>query len=105
MKQPHLIDSILQDLNLLNNMFEPLHSTKIKHLPSLATKRISPDSTGKPLKVDWDYHSVIGKLNYLEKSTRPDISFVVPQLARFVTAPKKSRGHAVKHLGRYLLGT
>jgi Reverse transcriptase (RNA-dependent DNA polymerase) len=105
MKQPHLIDSILQDFNLLNDKFEPLHSTKIKHLPSLATKRIGSDSTGKPLNVDWDYRSVIGKLNYLEKSTQPDISFVVHQLARFVTAPKESHGHAVKHLGQYLLGT
>jgi hypothetical protein len=55
--------------------------------------------------VDWDYCSVIGKLNYLKKSTQPDISFVVHQLARFVTAPKESHGHAVKHLGQYLLGT
>jgi hypothetical protein len=42
-------------------------------------------------------------LNYLEKSSRPDISFVVHQLVRFVTNPRESHGIAIKYLGQYLL--
>ena len=49
------------------------------------------------------YRSVIGKLNYLEKATRPDISFATHQCARFAAAPKKSYTHAVHWLGHYLL--
>ena len=46
---------------------------------------------------------MIGKLNYLEKATRPDISFATHQCARFAAAPKKSHSRAVRWLGRYLL--
>ena len=48
------------------------------------------------------YHSVIGKFNYLEKATRPDISFATHQCARFA---EKSHTRAVRWLGRYLLHT
>ena len=49
------------------------------------------------------YRSVIWKLNYLEKATRPDISFATHQCARFVADPKKTHAQAVRWLGRYLL--
>ena len=52
----------------------------------------------------WDYRSVLGKLNFLEKSTRPDIAYATHQCARFLIDPKQSHGMAVKHIGRYLLG-
>ena len=42
-------------------------------------------------------------MNYLEKATRPDISFATHQCARFVADPKKSHARAVRWLGRYLL--
>jgi hypothetical protein len=48
---------------------------------------------------------VIGKLNFLEKSTRGDISYPVHQCARFSVNLKESHGEAVKRIGRYLMGT
>ena len=42
-------------------------------------------------------------MNYLEKATRPDISFATHQCARFAAAPKKHHTRAVHGLGRYLL--
>ena len=53
----------------------------------------------------FDYRSVIGKLNYLEKCSRPDIAFAVHQCARFSADPRISHGKAVKWLGRYLAGS
>ena len=105
MSQPHLINSILKDLNLVDESMAPRKGVKLKNLPSLTSRQIGPDTDGAPLDAPWHYRSIIGKLNFLEKSTRPDISFVVHQLARFVTNPKQSHGHAIKHLARYLLGT
>ncbi len=35
---------------------------------------------------------MIGKLNYLEKGTRSDISYIVHQCARFTDDPKESHG-------------
>jgi hypothetical protein len=52
-----------------------------------------------------NYRQVIGKLLYLEKSTRPDISCAVHQCARFSANPKAKHAEAVKRIGRYLLGS
>ena len=54
---------------------------------------------------EFHYRSVIGKLNLLEKSTRPDVSVSIHQCARFSERPKHSHAEAVKRLGRYLLAT
>jgi hypothetical protein len=53
----------------------------------------------------FNYRLVIGKLLYLEKSTRPDITCAVHQCARFSVQPKAKHSEAVKRIGRYLLGT
>ena len=54
---------------------------------------------------DFHYRSVIGKLNFLEKLTRLDISVCMHQCARFTKHRKTSHAEAVKRIGRYLLGT
>ena len=54
---------------------------------------------------EFHYRSVIGKLNFLEKSTRPDISVSVHQCDHFSEQPKWSHAEAVKRIGRNLLAT
>ena len=81
MSQPHLINSILNDLNLIDESMVPRKGVKLKNLPSLTSRQIGPDTDSNPLDVSWHYQSVIGKLNFLEKSTHPDTLFVVHQLA------------------------
>ena len=44
-------------------------------------------------------------MNFLEKSTRPDISCAVHQCAQFTADPKIQHGKVVKHIGRYLAGS
>jgi hypothetical protein len=63
------------------------------------------DPQGLPFNKSFHYRSVIGKLNFLEKSTRPELAYAVHQCARFCTDPKRSHGEAIKHIGRYLLAT
>jgi hypothetical protein len=96
--QPHLIQSILSDLHLLDNK-QATSGT----LPALTTKILHPDAEGTPFDNSFHYRSVIGKLNFLEKSTRPEIAYAVHQCARFVERPTKLHGEAVKCIGRYLL--
>jgi hypothetical protein len=103
MTQPHLIASILEDLQLART--ELKGNTKTKELPSMPSHKIIAYTSGPEFTYPWHYCSVIGKLNFLEKSTCPDISYVVHQLARYSTKQKQSHGQAMKHLGRYLLGT
>jgi len=97
--QPHLIQSILHDLKLAEN------HPKSTPVPSLTSRILTQDSEGVDFDGHFDYCSVIRKLNYLEKSTRPEIAYAIHQCTRFCTAPKKSHGEAVKQISRYLLGT
>ena len=96
--QPQLVASILRDINFSKN-------TKIKTIPAAPTHLLQRDPEGDQFDEHWDYRSVIGKLNFLEKSSRPDIAFAVHQCARFASNPKKSHADAVKQIGRYLMGT
>jgi hypothetical protein len=57
------------------------------------------------MKEDWHYRSIIGKRNFLEKSTRPDISYAVHQCARSSNNPKVSHALEAKRIVKYLVGT
>ena len=65
--------------------------TKINYLDARETK--------------WNYKSIVGKLSYLCRNTRPYIEFAVHQCARFRTNPKQSHEKAIKRICRYLLKT
>ena len=96
--QPHLIDIIIADLNFADN-------TKAKEIPAISSHILQRDLDGDPFEEHWDFRSIIGKLNFLEKSTRPDIAYAVHQCARFSSAPCKSHAIAIRQIARYLLGT
>ena len=84
-------------------VFQP--NTRPADTPALATKILQPDTNAKDFDQSWEYRSLIGKLNFLEKSTRPDIAYAVHQCARFSASPKESHAQAVRRIGRYLLAT
>jgi hypothetical protein len=50
------------------------------------------------------YHSLVGSLRYLVH-TRPDISYAVGYVSRFMEKPRQEHLAAVKHLLRYIAGT
>jgi hypothetical protein len=97
--QPHLIDAILTDLKLQST------GTKGRETPALSSILLYEDPKGPPFDASFHYRSIIGKLNFLEKSTRPELAYAVHQCARFCSNPKHSHGIAIKHIGRYLLST
>ena len=98
LNQPQLIDSILKDMKFLSN-------TKEKDTPALSLVILQKDTQGKPFNNDFHYRRVISKLNFLEKYTRPDVSYAVHQCARFCEHLKQSHGKAVHCLCRYLKAT
>ena len=97
--QPHLIDQILKDLRLEDD------NVTTKPIPASSSKLLSRHSNSKAFDGSFDYRSVIGKCNYLEKSTRSDIAYITHQCARFSTDPKEEHGKALRWLGRYLKAT
>ena len=50
------------------------------------------------------YHQLVGSLLYLNH-TRPDISFVVGLVARYMKTPHESHWKAAKRILRYVCGT
>ena len=99
MTQTHIIDDILRELQ----MSEATHAGK--PTPALSTKILTRDEDGPEFDRAWDYRKVIGKLNYLEKATRPELAYAVHQCARFSANPKRSHAEAVERIGQYLLAT
>ena len=99
LQQPHLIDQILQSVALHDN------KVKEKTTPAMSSKILRRHLDLPDFDQAFDYASVIGKLNYLERGTRPDIAYAVHQCARFSTNPKKEHGDAIRHLVKYLKGT
>jgi hypothetical protein len=97
--QLQLIDGILKDLRLDGEL------TKPKSTPAMSSTILKRYMDSKDFDGSFDYRSVIGKLNYLEKGTRADIAYITHQCARFATAPKVQHAEAIKWLGRYLKGT
>jgi len=98
LSQPHLIDQILRDVGLTAK-------TRTQSTPARSTVILQRDELGQPFDRSFHYRSVIGKLNYLEKTSRPDISYAVHQCARFSQDPRQSHAKAVIHLAQYLKGT
>ena len=97
--QPKLIDSILEDLRLDGDR------VSTKDIPMKSSKLLSRHPDSPDFDQHFNYRRVVGKLNFLEQSTRGDISYATHMLARFCTCPKKEHGEAAKWLGRYLLKT
>ena len=98
MSQPQLIDLIIQDVKLKPNYHLP--ST-----PALATKLLQREEKSPPFDGRFHYRSVIGKLNCLDKGTRPDITYATHQCARFCEDPKEIHAQAVEYIVRYLKST
>jgi hypothetical protein len=51
------------------------------------------------------YSQIIGSLMYLASATRPDISYVVCKLSRFVSNPGDDHWQALERVMHYLKGT
>ena len=99
LSQPNIIKQILKDLGLSDE------KAKTKSTPCPVSKLLSLHSDSKEFDNGFNYRSIVGKLNYLEKCTRSDIAYAAHQCARFTDSPKKEHGDAIRWLGRYLKAT
>jgi histone deacetylase 1/2 len=96
LSQPGLIKQLIQDIDL-----DGLSNGK----DTPADGILYADTNGLPRCENWNYRSIIGKLNYLANNTRPDISMAVHQCTCFSSAPKVLHKLAVKCIVRYLSTT
>jgi hypothetical protein len=97
LSQRALIDSIIFDVALSNS--------KVKAVPAKVSEVLCTHLDKPPFSLNFGYRSVIGKLNYLAQTTRPDIVYATHQLAKYSSDPREPHGEAVLYLICYLKKT
>ncbi|KAL7530988.1 hypothetical protein ACHAWF_008366 [Thalassiosira exigua] len=96
--QTGLIDQVIADCGLSN-------STKKKQVPAKSSKILTAHLDSPKFDGPFNYRSVIGKLNYLAQTTRPDIMYAVHSCAKYSSDPRKEHGAAVMDIAMYLKST
>ena len=74
LSQPHLIAQVLKDL-----WFD--EKTNVKQTPASGGQVLQRELDKPSMAEDFHYRSVVGKVTFLEKLTRPDIAVAVHQCA------------------------
>ncbi len=92
--QQALIDSITQDISLTN--------AKTKPVPAKVAALLHAHHDAPVFSLNFNYHSVVGKLNYLAQTTRPDIMYAMHQIVKYSPNPREPHGKAILYLVRYL---
>jgi hypothetical protein len=95
--QRALIDSIISDVALGNS--------KVKAVPAKVSEILHAHLDKPPFSSHFGYRLVIGKLNYLAQTTRPDTAYGTHQLAKYSSDPREPHGEAVLYLICYLKKT
>ena len=99
LSQPQLIDQIISGLRLDKS------TSSTKDIP-MKSSTILDKGAGQPaFDGHFHYRSIIGKMGYLEKGSRPKLAYAVHQCARFSSDPKKQHGDVLKWIGQYLIST
>ncbi|KAL7460028.1 hypothetical protein ACHAXS_000496, partial [Conticribra weissflogii] len=97
--QQVLIDTILDDVGL-----KPSYKRKL--IPMKSSKYLSHHIDSTPFYncecFQFNYRSIVRKLNYPAQTSQPDIIFAVHQLARYSADPREDHEKAVEWLAMYL---
>jgi hypothetical protein len=95
--QQALIESIISGVALSNS--------NIKAVPAKVSEILHAHLNKLTFSLNFGYHLVIGKLNYLAQTTRPDIVYATHQLAKYSSDPREPNQEAVLYLICYLKKT
>ncbi len=91
--QQALIDSIIDDVELKDAKVKPVPAKVSLHLHAFKDEPI--------FDLNFNYRSAVGKVNYLAKTTRPDIMYAMHQIAKYLPDPRQSHGEAILYLVCY----
>jgi hypothetical protein len=95
--QRALIDSIIKDVGIKDSKTKPVPAKVSLHLHAFKEE--------PAFDLNFNYPSVVGKLNYLAQTTWPDIMYAMHQIAKYSSDPRMSHGEAVLHLICFLKKT
>jgi hypothetical protein len=95
LSQSHYVEKVLSRFDYIDSKPSPT-----PYDPSVMLRK-----NRKIAKDQLRYSQIIGSLMYLASATRPDISFAVSKLSRFMSNPGTDHWHALERVMRYLAGT
>ena len=97
LSQHALIDTIIQDADL--------QDSKVKAVLAKVNEHLHAHLDKAPFSLNFNYRSMISKLNYLAQTTRPDIMYAMHQLTKYSSHPREPHGDDALYLVRYLKKT
>jgi hypothetical protein len=82
-----------------------MEETKVLHIPTDPQHSLDPNLSGSLEAGEVPYREAVGSLLYLSQITRPDITFAVNLVSRYLEKPLTIHWNAVKRIFKYLKGT
>jgi hypothetical protein len=95
--QRALIDSIIEDTRISNSKTKPVPAKVSLQLHALKNEQV--------FDLDFNYRSVVGKLNYLAQTTCPYIMYATHQIAKYSSDPRQLHGKKILYLICYFKKT
>eukprot|EP00804_Cyclotella_cryptica_P028307 CCRYP_013179-RA/>CCRYP_013179-RA protein AED:0.33 eAED:0.33 QI:0/-1/0/1/-1/1/1/0/147 len=92
-----LVNAIIDDVNIGDSYTKPVPAKVMLELHAFCD---SPKFQG-----NFNYHSAMGKLNYLGQTIPPDIMYAVHQVAKYSTNPRQEHGKTILYIIKYLMAT
>jgi hypothetical protein len=94
LSQAHYVEKVLSRFGYMDSKPSPT-----PYDPSVTLQK-NKKNTRDQLK----YSQIVGSLMYLASATRPDISFAVSKLSRYMSNPRDDHWHALERVLCYLKG-
>jgi hypothetical protein len=85
-----LINAIIKDVNLTDG--------KVKPVPAKVSMPLHAFKDAPLFNLNFNYCSVVGKLNYLTQSSRGNIMYATHQIAKYSSDPREPHGEAILYL-------
>ena len=67
-------------------------------MPAKASLQLHAFKDAPPFLLDFNYQSIVGRLNYLAQTTRGDITYATYQIAKYSSDPRELHGEAILYL-------
>ena len=83
----------------------PNQQPRTKSVPAKVSLRLHAFKNEPIFNLNFNYRSVVGKLNYLTQTTCPDIMYAIHQISKYSSDPCQSHGEATMYLICYLKKT
>ena len=93
----HIITQIMELLQITDK------TSKKRSTPAISTSILTRNDDDIPHDKSFHYRSVIEKLNYIDRGSLPDISYITHQCGSFSSSLNKNHASEIRWLARYLL--